>query len=68
MAAKAHCAGGKWQRGTKMTVSELYKWAIKNGIEDYKIEVQFRDAGGDYIGTDGDLFLLVDSDKKSVIV
>ena len=51
-----------------MTVSELYKWAIKNGIEDYKIEVQFRDAGGDYIGTDGDLFLLVDSEKKSVIV
>ena len=34
-----------------MTIKELYEWAIKNGVEDYSIEIQYRDGGGYYNGT-----------------
>lgn len=34
-----------------MTIKELYEWAVKNGVEDYDVEVQHRDGGGYYYGT-----------------
>jgi hypothetical protein len=36
----------------KMTVSELYDWAVMNDAEDLDIEIQYRDGGGFYNGTD----------------
>jgi hypothetical protein len=35
-----------------MTVKELYEWAKKNNAEDFDIEIQYRDGGGFYSGTD----------------
>lgn len=35
-----------------MTVKELYEWAIENKAEDLEIEIQYRDSGGFYCGTD----------------
>ena len=35
-----------------MTVSELYDWAVMNGVENLEIEIQYRDGGGFYNGTD----------------
>ena len=35
-----------------MTVKEFYKWAIENKAEDLEIEIQYRDGGGFYCGTD----------------
>ena len=35
-----------------MTIKELYEWAIKNEVEDYDIEIQYRDGGGYYYGTE----------------
>ena len=35
-----------------MTVLELYKWAKKNKATEMNIEIQYRDAGGCYSGTD----------------
>lgn len=35
-----------------MTVKELYEWAIENKAEDLEIEIQYRDGGGFYCGTD----------------
>lgn len=34
-----------------MTIKELYEWAIENGVEDYYIEIQYRDGGGYYYGS-----------------
>lgn len=35
-----------------MTIKELYKWAIANNCESYDVEIQYRDSGGYYLGTD----------------
>lgn len=35
-----------------MTIEELYQWATKNNAEDYEIEIQYRDGGGYYSGTE----------------
>ena len=35
-----------------MTVKELYEWAKKNNAENFDIEIQYRDGGGYYSGTD----------------
>ena len=35
-----------------MTVKELYEWAKRNNAEDLDIEIQYRDGGGCYSGTD----------------
>lgn len=35
-----------------MTIAELYNWAVKNHAENLEIEVQYRDDGGWYYGTD----------------
>ena len=34
-----------------MTIKDLYEWAVKNGVEDFDIEIQYRDDGGYYYGT-----------------
>jgi hypothetical protein len=34
-----------------VTIKDLYEWAVKNGVEDYDIEIQYRDGGGYYYGT-----------------
>lgn len=38
-----------------MTVKELYEWAVENKAEDLEIEIQYRDGGGYYCGTDIDV-------------
>ena len=35
-----------------MTVKEFYEWAKENEAEDLEIEIQYRDGGGTYCGTD----------------
>ena len=35
-----------------MTIKELYEWAVKNGVENCDIEIQYRDSGGYYSGSD----------------
>lgn len=35
-----------------MTIEELYKIAKEQHIENYDIEIQYRDGGGIYSGTD----------------
>lgn len=34
-----------------MTIKDLYEWAVKNGVEDFDIEIQYRDGGGYYYGS-----------------
>ena len=34
-----------------MTIKDLYEWAVKNGVEDFDIEIQYRDGGGYYSGS-----------------
>lgn len=34
-----------------MTIKDLYEWAVKNGVEDFDIEIQHRDGGGYYYGS-----------------
>ena len=35
-----------------MTIKELYDWAVNNSCENYEVEIQYRDGGGYYNGTD----------------
>lgn len=51
-----------------MTIRELYEWAKQQGIEDYDIE--YRDSGGYYCGTDDANFCNVEvkHDKKIIII
>lgn len=51
-----------------MTIQELYEWAVKNNVTDYKIEIQYRDDGGDYVGKGEDLYLIVEEEHKTVIL
>ena len=41
-----------------MTGRELIMWILEKNAEDAEIEVQYRDAGGDYSGTDNVLYLI----------
>jgi len=53
-----------------MTIKELYNDAVKKGIENYNIEVQYRDDGGSYPGTesiDAD-YIEVNNEKQIVIL
>ncbi len=40
-----------------MTGRDLIKWILDHKAEDKKIEIQYRDSGGDYPGTDERLYL-----------
>ena len=35
-----------------MTPKDLYEWAVKHNVQDCDIEIQYRDGGGYYEGTD----------------
>lgn len=41
-----------------MTGRELIVWILEHKCEDAKIEVQYRDGGGDYNGTDETIYLI----------
>lgn len=52
----------------KMTITELYKWAIKNGVEDYELYASTYDEEGGLVWT-GELKMhdiYVDKNKKRV--
>ena len=36
----------------KMTIKDLYNWAVENGVENFEIQIQYRDGGGYYCGSD----------------
>jgi len=46
------------KRSKIMTGRELIMWILEKNAEDAEIEVQYRDAGGDYSGTDNVLYLI----------
>lgn len=46
-----------------MTGRELIKWVLDNNAENAEFEVQYRDSGGDYDGTDKDLYLVAETAK-----
>lgn len=35
-----------------MTIKELYEWAIENEVEYYDVQIQYRDGGGYYYGSE----------------
>ena len=39
-----------------MTIKELYEWAVSKGIENYTVEIQYRDSEGFYNASD-DLYV-----------
>jgi len=41
-----------------MTGRELIMWILEHECEDAQIEVQYRDGGGDYNGTDETIYLI----------
>ena len=45
-------AEGYYIKDQKMTPKKLYEWAVEHGVEDCDIEIQYRDGGGYYEGTD----------------
>ena len=49
-----------------LSIKELYEMAVERNIEDYKIEVQFRDDGGDYCGKDEEVYFIIDDENKTV--
>ena len=50
-----------------MTVGELIE-ELKKFDENLKVEVQYRDAGGEYCGTDDELYFLVISNNNKLIL
>lgn len=50
-----------------MTVAELIE-ELKKQSEDFEVVVQYRDAGGDYVGVDSEIRLNVDYNEKRVIL
>lgn len=52
--------------GKEMTVKEFFEEMKRNGKEDYRILIQYRDDGGDYSGEDSELRLYIDDDAKTV--
>ena len=46
-----------------MTGRALIMWILENKAEDVQFEVQYRDYGGEYEGTDKDLYLQEDVGK-----
>ena len=49
-----------------MTVGELIE-ELKKFDEKLKVEVQYRDSGGEYCGTDDELYFLVISNNKLIL-
>lgn len=53
-----------------MTVREFYDWAKRNDCLDYDVEIQHRDSGGYYNGTDDlrESEIEIDREKYSGVV
>ena len=53
-----------------MTIKELYEWAVERGVENYNIEIQYRDGGGYYYGTDTlhQAYIEIVSERSEVIL
>lgn len=51
-----------------MTITEIYEWAVENGVADYDIAVQYRDSGGFYSGEDTMIEPDIDNVKKEVVL
>ena len=51
-----------------MTIRELYDWAKEHDVLDYKVEVKYRDDGGEYYGQDEELYLDINAINKQVIL
>ena len=51
-----------------MTITEIYEWAVENGVADYDIAVQYRDGDGFYSGEDTMIEPDIDSAKKEIIL
>lgn len=47
-----------------MTGRELIQWIIDNDAQDLTVEVQYRDSGGYYFGTDADIKPEIDCDDE----
>lgn len=45
------CVGTSKEVEKSMTIKDLYEEAVKNGREDYDIQVQYQDGGGYYSGS-----------------
>ena len=45
------CVGTSKEVEKSMTIKDLYEEAVKNGREDYDIQVQYQDGGGCYSGS-----------------
>ena len=53
-----------------MTIKELYDWAVKNNAEELNIEIQYRDGGGYYVGTEAleESEIVVKRDESIVVL
>ena len=51
-----------------MTIKELYEWAVKNNCENYEVEIQYRDSGGYYSGTDELAECDIEIDDNGVVI
>lgn len=51
-----------------ITIQDLYNWAKEHNYLDYKIRIQYRDAGGNYFGHDKEVFLSTNEKDKTVIL
>ena len=51
-----------------ITIQELYDWAVKNGVEDYMLLIQYRDGGGEYYGSDSQVLGIINDKEKTVTV
>lgn len=49
-----------------ITIQELYDWAVKNGVEDYMLLIQYRDSGGEYYGSDSQVLGIINDKEKTV--
>lgn len=49
-----------------MTVQEFYDFCKRENCLQYQIDVQYRDDGGEYYGTDTDLYLKKNDNSKTI--
>lgn len=50
-----------------MTIKELYEMSLEKGIEDFEIEIQYRDSGG-YYDYDSDIVFEIDCNTNTIIL
>ena len=52
--------------GFNLTVKEFYQYMVSLGAENFQMQVQYRDDGGDYYGEDKDIRCQIDEGNKTV--